>query len=60
MGQAEDTVMKAHEKMKEVNALLNYHAEKMKCEVNDLQWKVDRGGHIHIREKKDAMRRKEA
>ena len=39
------------EKMDEVNAILRMNAEKLDCKVSDLQWKRDKGGHIHVRRK---------
>jgi hypothetical protein len=55
MGEAEDKVMKISDKMREVNELLKYTAERKSCKVKDLQWKVDKGGHIHIRRKSNAV-----
>lgn len=43
------------QKMREVNAVLKMTADNMGCKVSDLQYKIDRGGHIHIRNKKNAV-----
>ena len=56
MSETEDKLMKAKDEMAEVNEILRYTAEKKKCNVSDLQWKVDGGGNIHIRRKQDAVR----
>lgn len=45
------------EKMREINAILKYHADKMGCKVSDLQWRRDRGGAIHIRKKSGILLR---
>lgn len=55
MSEAEDTVMRAKEKMAEVNAILRMTAEKKGCKVEDLQWRKDKYGAIHVRRKKDAV-----
>ncbi len=42
------------EKMNEVNAILKMVAGNKGCKVSDLEWKRDKYGNIHIRQKKDA------
>lgn len=55
MSEAEDMLMRARDKMAEVNAILGDAAEKKKCKVSDLEWKRDKFGAIHVRRKKDAV-----
>lgn len=47
------------EKMREVNAILKMTAERLGCKMSDLQWKRDKGGHIHIRRCKHGETNKE-
>ena len=41
------------DKMDEVNAILKMNAEKLGCEVSDLEWRRGKGGEIHVRIKKE-------
>lgn len=53
MSEAEDMVMRAKDKMTEVNAILRDAAEKKHCKVSDLEWRKDRYGAIHVRKRKE-------
>lgn len=48
-GKETERVLKMKEKMAEVNAILGMAAQKEGCRVEDLQWKADKHGAIHIR-----------